>query len=443
MFDFRKDIQKNNEYKRKEELNYYYEGHNLWKEVEEFWFDFHSKIIEGLENIDNLSKKLYDNQIKKKEAYEWINNYITFLKKNSNILEQKKIFPDKNGNFKLITELRSALDIPEILIDYENELKRIKEKDYDKRRTLLSNEIEAFKNYNRLSQKEIISDIETLFNTTDDRQEIKMKISEQIMSLLPKSESNKFKTIKNALKDIIIFYNQIFNKNIMQKEEDVTASLNYGIFASFVLEKIFKKIELMNSNEISSKIELISKIIKYSWDYQFNNDFRVNIDPKEYKIFINQYNQQRYIKDIFIKKNFKNIKYSDVDNQLFELSKSRVIGGKDYFDLFLAYSLDKELGSKYENNFKPIELRDVCKYLDDKIVSYTDYKDSLAGDQYKPYREIFFKLNDILKNNSFLKYFFERLMKARAQISVKFLVSDEKEMDKFVEDVKSRVDNKA
>jgi hypothetical protein len=442
MFVFRKDIEPINEYKRKEELNYYCEGHNLWKEVEEFWFDFHSKIIEGLENINNLSMKLHDNQIKTKETYEWLNNYITFFKKNSNILEQKKIFPNKNGNFKLIKDLRSAIDIPEILIDYENELKRIKEKDYDKRRTLLSNEIKEYEKYNRISQKEIISDIETLFNTTDDGQDTKIKISEQIISLLPKSESDIFKTIKIALKDFIVFYNQIFNKNIVQKEEDVTVSLNYGIFVSYVLEKIFKKIEIMNSNEISSKIELISKIIKFSWDYQFNNDFRVNIDPKEYKIFINQYNQQRYIKDIYIKKNFESIKYSDVDNQLFELAKSNIIG-KDYLNLFLAYPLDKELVTKYENNFKPIELRDVCKYIDDKIVSYTIYTNSLAGVQHKPYREIFFKLNEILKNTSFLKYYFDRLIKERGQISVKFLVSDEKEMDKFVEDVKSRLDNKA
>lgn len=81
MFYFRKDIQPKNEYKRKEELNYYCEGHNLWKEVEDFWFDFHSKIIEGLENINNLSMKLHNNQIKTKETYEWINNYITFFKK--------------------------------------------------------------------------------------------------------------------------------------------------------------------------------------------------------------------------------------------------------------------------------------------------------------------------------------------------------------------------
>lgn len=227
----------------------------------------------------------------------------------------------------------------------------------------------------------------------------------------------------------------------MQKEENATASLNYGFFASYVLEKIFKKIELKNSNEIFSKIEIISKIIKFSWDYQFNNDFRVNIDPKEYKLFINQYNQQNYIKDIYIKKNFGDIKYLDVDNQLFELPKSSLID-KDYPNLFLAYSLDKELVAKYENNFKPIELRDVCKYIDDNIVSYTTYKSSLAGDQYKHYREIFFKLNEILKNNSLLKDYFYRLIKERGQISVKFLMSDEKEMDKFVEDVKIRVDNK-
>lgn len=32
----------------------------------------------------------------------------------------------------------------------------------------------------------------------------------------------------------------------------------------------------MNNNEAKTKIDLIQQIIKYVWDYHFNNNFRVN-----------------------------------------------------------------------------------------------------------------------------------------------------------------------
>jgi hypothetical protein len=120
MFEFRKDIQPTNEYKRKEKLEYYNEGHKIWNDIKEYWFDYHSQIIENFKNIENLSRKLYNNEFKKEETYIWLNKYITFFKDNSTIIEKKEIFPDKNGNFKKITDLRSAIDIPEILIDFEN-----------------------------------------------------------------------------------------------------------------------------------------------------------------------------------------------------------------------------------------------------------------------------------------------------------------------------------
>ena len=160
MFNFNKIINFNCETSYIENyLPYYNEKHNLWKVVEDFWFAQHSKIIEKFENIDNLSKKLFNNEIRKEETYKWLNDYIKFIKENCTLIEYKKIFPDRNGNFKYLDELRSASDIPEILIDYENELKRIQNKNFDRRNELLSNKIEIFKGYNRISQKEIISEI--------------------------------------------------------------------------------------------------------------------------------------------------------------------------------------------------------------------------------------------------------------------------------------------
>ena len=413
MFDFRKDIQHNNEYRRKETMPNYLEGHNLWKDIEEFWFDYHSKIIEEFQNIENLSKELFDNKIDKEKTYEWINNYIKFFKNNSTIIEKKRIFPDKNGNFNYITELRSAFDIPEILIDYDNELNRITECDYDRRNTLLSNKIDTYKGYNKISQKEIISDIESLFNITNDDEDVKLKISEQIMSLLPKNESKKFQTIKKALQDIIIYYNFIFKKKLIQKEEYIMVSLDYGIFVSFILQKIFEKIEGMNDEEIEVNKEVLPKVIKYSWDYQFNNHFRTNIDPKKYKIFLNQYYQQKYLENICIKKDFGKLKYSEIENQIFGLAESSIIG-KDYKSIFLSYEYDKELEKDYFNNFNPMTCEDMCKPIDDELTSYKFINYSVKNN--KDYKDIFFKLNNIIKENQDLRIYFPKFMDERGKI---------------------------
>ena len=70
------------------------------------------------------------------------------------IFSNIKIFPDKNDNFKSII-IYVLIYIPEILIIYDNALKRIKEKDYDKRSALLSKEIEEYKTYKKLIQKKL------------------------------------------------------------------------------------------------------------------------------------------------------------------------------------------------------------------------------------------------------------------------------------------------
>lgn len=445
MFNFRKETQPEYEKKQKEKLEYYCENHIIWKEVEEFWFDYHSKKVEEFQNIDNLSKQLFKD-IKKEDAYNWINNYIEFLKNNSTLVEKKKIFPNKNGDFKYIKELRSGPDIPESLIDYQNELERIKKRYFDKRDSLLSNKIVSYNHYNRISQKEIISDFESLFNTAADDKETKLKVSEQIMTLVPKNESPKFQSIKEALNKITEYYNKIFNKNITKKEEDLTAELNYGIFVSFILDKIFKKIEKMNKTEITSNIELIPKIIQFAWDYQFDNYFRVNINPKNYKIFLDQDNILRSIEEIYIKNYyFGELKYSETDNKLVEIYKSKIIK-ENYKRIFLAQSFDKILEENYADNFRQLTLREMCEHIDEDISSYFDKKNisELKGkspEDYLEYKKIFFDLNDIIKTKHNLRNYFPKFMEKRVIIGILFLENDEDEKDKIVDNIKIKVKN--
>lgn len=427
-------------------MKYYCENHIIWKEVEEFWFDYHSKKVEEFQNIDNLSKQLFKD-IKKEDAYNWINNYIEFLKNNSTLVEKKKIFPNKNGNFKYIKELRSGPDIPESLIDYQNELERIENKNFDKRESLLSNKIVSYNRYNRISQKEIISDFESLFNTIADDKEIKLKISEQIMTLVPKNESIKFKKIKEALNKITEYYNKLFNKNITKKEEDLTVELNYGNFVSFILDKIFKKIEKMNKTEITSNIELIPKIIQFAWDYQFSNNLRVNINPKKYNIFLDQDNILRSIEDIYIKKNFEKLKYSEIDNKLVEIYKSKIIEENNK-RIFLAQSFDKILHKNYARKFKQITLREICKHIDEDISNYIDKKKINISElkkknqeDYLEYKKMFFDLNDLIKNNHNLRNYFPKFREKRIKIGILFLENDEEEMDKIIDNIKIKIKN--
>lgn len=278
----------------KYQLNNYHNLHNIWREVEEYWYDYHSKIIESKINMDGLLQTLQisngDNPI------NWLNSYIKFLKDNSTIVEKRKIFPDQNGNFKFLKDLRYDDSIPEILKDlYNNLIRRIKKNNNeDNKNTLLAKEITCYIGYNRQSSKEIIERYETLFNTSKD-EEIKTKIAEDIIILLPiQNNIKKFQTINSALKDMITIYNELFNKNLSPVEINNTAELNYILFVKHILIQIFRLIENMDKNTIISKINIIPKAIKFAWDYQFDENFTLSIDPKKYKIFINQNNRLIY-----------------------------------------------------------------------------------------------------------------------------------------------------
>ena len=99
------------------------------------------------------------------------------------------------GNFNYIRKLRYDDSIPEILKDVYNSLKRISKNDYNIKKKLLSKEINCDNGYNRFTQKEIVTEIESLFNTSSD-DNIKTKIAEKIISLLPVNPSEKFKDIQ-------------------------------------------------------------------------------------------------------------------------------------------------------------------------------------------------------------------------------------------------------
>ena len=74
----------------KEKLDNYNSKHIIWREVEDFWYDYHSKIIESKNNANNLSETFSRANINK-PPLKWLNDYIMFLKENSTITEKKNI----------------------------------------------------------------------------------------------------------------------------------------------------------------------------------------------------------------------------------------------------------------------------------------------------------------------------------------------------------------
>ena len=437
MFEIRKETDERYRDKPKEKFNNYESRHSIWREVEDFWYDYHSRIIESKKNISNLSETLSKANINKPPLI-WINDYISFLRKNSTIIEKKKIFPNQNGKFENIRNLRFENSIPEILKDLYNSLKKSENTNFDIRDSLLSKDITSYSEYNKLTQKELISEIESIFNTKDKK--VKNSIAEKIITILPLNEDEKFKTIHNALLKLIHLYNHILDKNITPVETTITTELNYGLFVKFIMNKLFKEIEGMDSNQIKSKIEIIPNVIKFAWDYQFNDYLYLLIDPRKYTIFVNQNYQLKEIDKIYIKEDFGRIKYSKIEQKLFELSNSKIIE-TDYNDLFLASSFDILL-EDYKNNFKSLKLIDICKNRIDYAISnyfYQNKNKNLFDTEFEEFRNIFFSLNKLLKDNPSLKANFPQFMKERGNISLKFLECKDDEMDNFIEDVEKIV----
>ena len=213
-------------------------------------------------------------------------------------------------------------------------------------------------------------------------------------------------------------------------EITITTELNYGIFVNFILKKLFNIIEKMNHEQIISKVETIPKIIKFAWEYQFNENLCLLIDPKGYKIFVNQNNELKKYEDIYLKEGFENFKYSEIEEKLFELSNSKIIN-MNYKELFLASSFDMVLG-EYKNNFKSIKLIDICKNrIDYSITNYFYHNKhcNLLDKKYEEFRIFFFGLNKLLKENPSLKGYFPQFMKERKNISLKLLECQDDEMD--------------
>ena len=442
MFEFRSATEIEFKNIRQEKLTNYYEDHIIWREVEDFWFNYHPSLIESKKNINNLVTLLYsnNNDINLNKCKIWLNNYLHFLKENYTKVNYRRIFPNQLGNFENLENLQYDESIPEILKDIYNDLNSTDNERFEIRTKLLLKEIICYKIYNKLTQKEIIGKIVENFQQSQN-DVLKTSISERILSFLPNNDTNELRTIFRALREFIPYYNNIYNKNIIQREEK-GGELNYVIFLRYLLIKTLSDIERMTEDQIPAKIEIISKIIKFAWKYQDNKFINLSVDPSKYKIFVNQNNKFDKIENIKFKVEIDQANNDDIKN-LFELSKLSPIES-DFKNNFLSPIFVDNL-YEYKNKFRTIKLKEICEEIEYKLFDYFEIiiQNNLfeRNDKYfQSFRTLFFKLNDILKNSEYLKKnFFKRFMRRRGDIALKFLDKDD-DIDSFIDNIRKAVE---
>ena len=333
--------------------------------------------------------------------------------------------------------------IPEILKDIYNDLNSTDKGRFEIRNKLLLKEIICYKIYNKFTQKEIIGKIVENFQQSQN-DVLKTSISERILSFLPNDDTNELRTIFRALREFIPYYNNIYNKNIIQRQEK-GGELNYVIFLRYLLIKTLSDIERMTEDQIPAKIEIISKIIKFAWKYQDNKFINLSVDPSKYKIFVNQNNKFDKIENIKFKVEIDQANNDDIKN-LFELSKLSPIES-DFKNNFLSPIFVDNL-EEYKNKFRTIELKEICEEIENKLLDY--FEISIQKNNYEPndisyisFRKVFFGLNDILKNAEYLKKnFFKRFMRKRGDIALKFLDEDYY-IDSLIDGIRKVVETKS
>ncbi len=438
MFNLTRETDENDMNVHQENLTNYYEQHMIWREVKEFWFEYHSKLIESKNNLSNLANLLYSNNNDESlnQCKIWLNNYLIFLRENYNEIEGRKIFPNQLGNFEKLENLQYDESIPEILKNIYNDLYSTNNERFEIRNKLLIKEITCYNTHNRFTPNEMNGKIAEKFHQSQN-DIMKTSISERILSFLPNNNTNRSITISRAISEFIPYYNNIFNRNIILRQEN-GAELNYVIFLRYLLNKTLLHIQQMNQAQIPAKIEIISKIIKFAWRYQDNQFINLAVDPRNYQIFVNQNNRFKRIENIRFKDEFGRANNDDITN-LFELARSPPIE-YDFKNDFLSQIFADNL-NEFRNRFSTKTLGEICATIENKLLEYfrNINDNNINALNHRPFRIVFFKLNEILKNANYLKQYFRGFMHERANIALKFLdIQDE--MDNFIDDIKRIVE---
>ena len=423
---------------------------DLWTYALNFWYDEHPKEIESYNNINGLKEKI-NKKYEDSEILKWMNDYLNFLKLNrSSNFEKLKIFPNQNKNFCELEKLYLDSGFPE---EYKDILKN--HFNIDERENLLSKEIKAYESHKLMSEYDITNKIELEFNKLKEKNKNNNKlkdISFDMLCLYPINEGQE--TIKKYLEQIIYPLNRT-SENLLQSPIDYsglseiilnksekytykkinTNTLNYLPYINYIIEILCDEIDKCNNFEnIKNKFYgiktqndlelLLIKIIKFQWDNEKNEKYKVN-DYVGYnsnkKIFLNMNNNLISINDIRIKEEFN----FDENNEkiLLDICLNKHIN-KDFRNELINENIFKQL-SCYKNKFKSYKLKDICNEIDQVIMKY-DQTNSNNG---VTYDNDFFNITQNLKkikcSKEEMKELFPYYWKNKSRISISCFNEDE------------------
>ena len=244
------------------------------------------------------------------------------------------------------------------------------------------------------------------------------------------------------LKQIINHYNIIFKKHLTQNTININVDINQGIYLKFIIDKIFRYYEREDKDNIINYGEIIANIIRFSWKYNYSDELNLLIELNQYKIFLNENNELKYLNEVNHKVDL-GINNPEMENELLELTQSKFIN-INFKEKFLSSTFENIL-YEYHDKFSALELNKICrKEIDDKISDfyYRIKNENLMEPEYNDFRISFFKLNKIVNKYKELKDKFPKFMRNKGFICLQFLECDGDEMGNFIEDVERVVNFK-
>ena len=276
----------------------------LWTFALQFWYKEHPKEIEKYGNIQELKKKIRNKNKNENELLEWMNDYLYFLKSKSldRNFENIKIFPNQNGVFCVLNDLKFDTGFPE---EFKDILKKYF--DIDKKNVLLDKKIVSYNSHQGMPESEIVNEIVSEFDkikTDINKQETAKNMAFEILCLYPTNEEKKQEReylekiifppernpqqLKQNPLDYLGFAEIVYNKkdkfNIKYIE---TKNLDYITFINYILEQICDEISkyecfeniknvFYGINEKEKLEDFLIKIIKFFWDNENNKEKPIN-----------------------------------------------------------------------------------------------------------------------------------------------------------------------
>jgi hypothetical protein len=395
-----------------------------------------------------------------------MNTYLDFLKNYSQNrdFEKLKIFPNQNGDFRVLNLLHFDSGIP-------NEFKDILKKYFniDKREILLDKQISTYKSYEIMPEITITEEIENNFNNLKEKSKSNFKnlkeqieinnkleqIAFEILCLYPNNEKKQI--IRKYIETIIcpqrtpqdlksdpIKYLGLAEVVYNKKDKYITKyintnNLNYMIFINYIIEKICDQVDKAGNFEnikknfygiknVNDLEKFLIKLAKFIWDSQ-NSDYCIksciDLDTSEKTIFLNmtKMNKLLSIKNIKIKEN--SILSKEEEEIILDLGKNKYIN-KDYRSMLLNENLSKGLSS-YKNRFHLYNIKDICFEIDQSIMKY-DQEMLKKEDKYD---KDFFNLTKIINNlkikKELMKDLFPFFWKNKSRIIINCIDEEEKE----------------